>query len=79
MTWLDGCSAGEEAIEEELLRVAVLECAFSISHSRPQLSPRVRRSKINQPTQGWSRSAGLNMPLLGGTEMNSGTKICRRL
>ena len=71
MTWLDGCSAGEEAIEE-LLEVArsTGEVVFNIIPDR-NYTPGTKDQKLTNLQKVVEICKDLNMPLLGGTEMNS--------
>lgn len=71
MTWLDGCSAGEEAIEE-LLEVARSTgvAVFNIIPDR-NYTPGTKDQKLTNLQKVVEICKDLNMPLLGGTEMNS--------
>ena len=71
MTWLDGCSAGEEAIEE-LLEVARSTgvVVFNIIPDR-NYTPGTKDQKLTNLQKVVEICKDLNMPLLGGTEMNS--------
>ena len=71
MTWLDGCSAGEEAIEE-LLEVARSTgvAVFNIIPDR-NYTPGTKDQKLLNLQKVVEICKDLNMPLLGGTEMNS--------
>ena len=71
MTWLDGCSAGEEAIEE-LLEVARSTgvAVFNIIPDR-NYTPGTKDQKLANLQKVVEICKDLNMPLLGGTEMNS--------
>ena len=71
MTWLDGCSAGEEAIEE-LLEVARSTgvAVFNIIPDR-NYTPGIKDQKLLNLQKVVEICKDLNMPLLGGTEMNS--------
>ena len=71
MTWLDGCSAGEEAIEE-LLEVARSTgvAIFNIIPDR-NYTPGTKDQKLLNLQKVVEICKDLNMPLLGGTEMNS--------
>ena len=71
MTWLDGCSAGEEAIEE-LLEVARSTgvAVFNIIPDR-NYNPGTKDQKLTNLQKVVEICKDLNMPLLGGTEMNS--------
>ena len=71
MTWLDGCSAGEEAIEE-LLEVARSTgvVVFNIIPDR-NYTPGTKDQKLTNLQKVVEICKDLNIPLLGGTEMNS--------
>ena len=71
MTWLDGCSAGEEAIDE-LLEVARSTgvVVFNIIPDR-NYTPGSPDQKLANLQQVVDICRDLDMPLLGGTEMNS--------
>ena len=71
MTWLDGCSAGEEAIEE-LLEVARSTgvAVFNIIPDR-NYNPGTKDQKLTNLQKVVEICKDLSMPLLGGTEMNS--------
>ena len=71
MTWLDGCSAGEGAIEE-LLEVARSTgvSVFNIIPDR-NYTPGTKDQKLTNLQKVVEICRDLNMPLLGGTEMNS--------
>ena len=71
MTWLDGCSAGEEAIEE-LLEVARSTgvAVFNIIPDR-NYTPGSPDQKLTNLQKVVDICKDLDMPLLGGTEMNS--------
>ena len=71
MTWLDGCSAGEEAIEE-LLEVARSTgvAVFNIIPDR-NYTPGTKDQKLTNLQKVVEICKDLSMPLLGGTEMNS--------
>ena len=71
MTWLDGCSAGEESIEE-LLEVARSTgvAVFNIIPDR-NYTPGSPDQKLANLQKVVDICKDLEMPLLGGTEMNS--------
>ena len=71
MTWLDGCSTGEEAIEE-LLEVARSTgvAVFNIIPDR-NYTPGSPDQKLANLQKVVGICKDLHMPLLGGTEMNS--------
>jgi hypothetical protein len=71
MTWLDGCSAGEESIEE-LLEVARSTgvAVFNIIPDR-NYTPGSPDQKLTNLQKVVDICRALDMPLLGGTEMNS--------
>ena len=71
MTWLDGCSAGEESIEE-LLEVARSTgvAVFNIIPDR-NYTPGSPDQKLANLQKVVDICKDLDMPLLGGTEMNS--------
>ena len=71
MTWLDGCSAGEESIEE-LLEVArsTSVVVFNIIPDR-NYTPGSPDQKLANLQKVVDICKDLEMPLLGGTEMNS--------
>ncbi|MEC7803091.1 MAG: hypothetical protein VX467_07915 [Verrucomicrobiota bacterium] len=71
MTWLDGCSAGEESIEE-LLEVARSTgvAVFNVIPDR-NYTPGSPDQKLANLQKVVDICKDLEMPLLGGTEMNS--------
>ena len=71
MTWLDGCSAGEESIEE-LIEVgrSTGVVVFNIIPDR-NYTPGTKDQKLANLQKVVEICKDLNMPLLGGTEMNS--------
>ena len=71
MTWLDGCSAGEESIEE-LIEVgrSTGVVVFNIIPDR-NYTPGTKDQKLANLQKVVEICEDLNMPLLGGTEMNS--------
>ena len=71
MTWLDGCSAGEESIEE-LLEVARSTgvAVFNVIPDR-NYTPGSPDQKLANLRKVVDICKDLDMPLLGGTEMNS--------
>jgi hypothetical protein len=70
-TWLDGCSVGEQSIEE-LVEVgrSIGVAAFNIIPDR-NYTPGQSDQKLENLNQVIQMTKDLGLPLLGGTEMNS--------